>query len=74
MEDVKEIFEVNVGKRVIIHVLGDRHFIEGEIEEVFQNYVALVEDKGSKFCVLYQGIVSVELRTKTKESRKTFSR
>ena len=67
MEDVKTMFEVNVGQQVVLNVLGERNHIAGEVEEAFENYVSLLMGGGTKFCVLYQGIVSVELHATTQE-------
>jgi len=62
MEDVRTFFHDNIGQQVVLNVLGEkRSRIVGQVEEAFENYVSLQMGGGNKYCVLYQGIVSVEL-------------
>lgn len=67
MEDVKALFAAKIGEKLILHLLGEREWLEGKVEEASENYVSIVDDTGTKFCVLYQGIVSVELLSATDE-------
>jgi len=62
MEDVRIFFHDNIGQQVVLNVLGEnRSRIVGQVTEAFESYVSLQMGGSSKYCVLYQGIVSVEL-------------
>ncbi len=63
MEDVKELFAGNIGKRISITILGQRGYIGGEVVAASENHVSLQVGE-TLIYVFYQSIILVELSQK----------